>query len=186
MASVRSARVFWILGSRTLPSAPNTTKKPISPMISSVADGMSGFVADASARWCITMQSPALASSVREDERHHDADQRERFGERETHPHVGADHARRLRLAGHRLGGVAEDQADAHAGADGREAVGNGSEPPCDGGAAGGERVGYKIHHLFRSFVIRTGGFGPPVRLVESLVSVPTRASHLCRRRSGS
>src|SRR4051794_31036597 len=64
-----------------------------------------------------------MASSARDDEGKHEAEERERFGERDAEEHGRADHAGRLRLAGHRRDGVADDQPDADARADGRAAV---------------------------------------------------------------
>ena len=49
--------------------------------------------------------------------------ERERLGERDTEEHRGAHHARRLGLASHGGDGVADDEADADARADGGAAV---------------------------------------------------------------
>ena len=52
-----------------------------------------------------------------------EAEQRQRLGERDAEEHGGADRALHLGLAGHRLDRVADHEADADAGADGRGAV---------------------------------------------------------------
>src|SRR4029077_15009078 len=61
----------------------------------------------------------------------HEADERERFGEGDAEEHRGADHAGRFGLTGHGLDGLTDEEADADAGADGRQAVG---ETGADGG----------------------------------------------------
>ena len=60
---------------------------------------------------------------ARDDEREDEAEQSEGLGERDAEEHRGAHHAGRLGLAGHGRDGVADDEADADAGADGRAAV---------------------------------------------------------------
>ena len=49
----------------------------------------------------------------------HEADEGERFGEGDAEEHRGADHAGGLGLAGHGLDRLADERADADAGADG-------------------------------------------------------------------
>src|SRR4051794_27413120 len=60
---------------------------------------------------------------TRDDEGEDEAEERERLGERDTEEHGRTDHAGRLRLARHRRDGVADDEPDADAGADGGAAV---------------------------------------------------------------
>ena len=60
---------------------------------------------------------------ARDDEREDEAEQSEGLGERDAQEHRGAHHAGRLGLASHGRDGVADDEADADAGADGRAAV---------------------------------------------------------------
>ena len=62
-----------------------------------------------------------------DDEGENEAEERERFGERDAEEHRRLDLTSRLGLTGHRRDGVADDDADADAGADGRAAVGNAS-----------------------------------------------------------
>src|SRR5215469_12914137 len=137
--SVRCASVCCALGSRNLASAPNTRRKRIVPIMNSGHEGSSGFVDAVSAARGIIMRSLPEPGSVLEDERRHEADQRERLGQREADPHVQRDAAGGLRLAGHRLDRVAEDQADADAGADGGETVSDGAGVEPDGGAGRSE-----------------------------------------------
>src|SRR5580704_3436007 len=127
----------------------NTTRNETVPMISSTRFGDSG-PRDESARYMTVSLSALLAShdlwrsGVVEDERHHEADQRECLGQREPDVHVGADHPGRLRLPGHGLHAVAEDQADAHAGADGRQTVRHRTDVDADDalrGGSGGQEV---------------------------------------------
>src|SRR5258705_9835803 len=81
--------------------------------------------------------------SVLEDERGHEADQRERLGEREADPDVQRDAAGGLRLPGHGFDRVAEDQADADARADGGESVSDGAGVEADDlGRASGKSSG--------------------------------------------
>src|SRR5205085_1494186 len=58
-----------------------------------------------------------------DDEGEDEAEERERLGEGDAEEHGRADHARRLGLAGHGRDRVADHEADADAGADGRAAV---------------------------------------------------------------
>jgi hypothetical protein len=62
--------------------------------------------------------------SESEKDEHDEPDQGERLGEGDAQEHRGTDHPGRFWLAGHRLDGFADDDADADAGADGRQAVG--------------------------------------------------------------
>src|ERR1022692_723288 len=130
----------------------NTIPNATVPMISSVASGSSGDGGGCAAARCtdarctdvrctsdparyLTIRPPLdplgirtlaglrLLAGGREDERDDDPDQGERLGEGEPDVHIGADHPGGLGLAGHGLDTVSEDQADADAGADGREAV---------------------------------------------------------------
>src|SRR5450756_2665474 len=129
IASSRSSSVLRIRGSSILPRTPKTTTKQMIPMISSGQVGISGSCAAASARGSVIVACPfpGQPSSGCEDERRHEADQGQRLGQREADPHVKRDTAGGLRLPGHGLDGVTEDQADADTGADGREAVPKGT-----------------------------------------------------------
>src|SRR5687768_11782159 len=71
--------------------------------------------------------------SAGHDEREDEAEQGERLGEGDAQEHGGAHHAGGLGLAGHGADGVADDEADADAGADGSAAVDDAS---TDGGEA--------------------------------------------------
>src|SRR4051812_16606553 len=82
----------------------------------------------------MTTATPATAISARmrfrttppsagDDEREDEPEQRERLGERDPEEHRGSDGAGRLGLARHGGDRVADDQADADAGADGGAAV---------------------------------------------------------------
>src|ERR1700683_4311826 len=161
--SVRSASVFWILGMSILPRIPNTTTKQMTPMTSSAPDGMSGSCPDdESARK--NMVRPPPPKSVLEDEGGHEADEGERLGQREADPHVQRDASGRLGLAGHRLDGVAEDQADADARADGGQTIADGTDVDLQDlgiGRGGGESCGKR--HRVQSFTCRTGGSSPRV-----------------------
>src|SRR5215469_7220273 len=95
------------------PRIPNTRMKTIVPITSSAPVGTSGSC-DASAR-NFMVGSLSGAMSVLEDERGHQADERERLGQRKPDPHIQRDAAGGFRLPGHRLDGVTEDQADADA-----------------------------------------------------------------------
>src|SRR5438445_13357994 len=57
------------------------------------------------------------------DELDDEPDEGQRLGERDPQEHRGPGDAGRLRLPGHGLDGVAHDEADADAGADGGESV---------------------------------------------------------------
>jgi hypothetical protein len=79
----------------------------------------------------------------------HEADQRERLGQREADPHVQRDAAGGLRLAGHGLDRVTEDQADADARADSGETVSDGAGVDAQhglGGRGGRNESGGKRH----------------------------------------
>jgi hypothetical protein len=61
IASVRSAIVFWIRGSSTLPSTANTMRKAMVPMISSGHSGISGLVGGfttTAPTWYVTVWPP--------------------------------------------------------------------------------------------------------------------------------
>ena len=88
-----------------------------------------------------------------EHERDDEADEGKCLSEREAQEHVLADNAVRLGLTGDGLHALSEDDADADAGADGREAVAERTD------GAGDFRE--KRHVL--SFAVRPTG-GPPVR----------------------
>src|SRR6516165_2901550 len=119
-----------IRGSAIRARKPNTRKKRIVPMMNSGHEGSSGLYDAVSAATGIMVRSlPGRGSSgVVEDERRHEADQGERLGEREADPHVQRDAAGGLGLPGHGLDRVPEHQADADAGADGGQAVGDGAD----------------------------------------------------------
>src|SRR5215469_18129633 len=122
MASVRSCRVLVILGSSTTHSAPKTMKKPIAPTMTSTQLGTSGFGELAAASW-LNMGGYLFRGVLLDEERDCDADQGERLGQREANPHEAGDPASCLGLTRDRLDRVAEDEADADARADSREAV---------------------------------------------------------------
>src|ERR1700751_3886778 len=150
IASSRSFSVLTIRGSSILARKPNTTTKTTVPMISSGQVGISGFCAAASARGGVISACPfpALSSSGFEEERPHEANQAQRLGQREANPHVKRDPAGRFGLAGHGLDCVADEQADADAGADGREAVPEGTEA-LDVNRLGGGENGRRVNHFF-------------------------------------
>src|ERR1700761_8938942 len=146
IASSRSASIVMIRGSSILASTPNTTTKTTVPMMNSGQVGSSGFCAVSAARLITWYSLPSKCqavpgSAVLEDERRHEADQGQRLGQREADPHVQGDAAGRLRLTGHGLDRVAEDQADADARADGRETVTDSADVDVQR-RAGGESSG--------------------------------------------
>src|SRR5262252_299751 len=102
---------------------PNVTR----PTMSSVRFGISGFWSCSAARYIAATFPSGLPGA--EEEGDGDADQRQRFGQCETDPHVGGDPARGLRLPGHGLDGVPEDQADADARPDRGQTVGDLPQP---------------------------------------------------------
>ena len=57
------------------------------------------------------------------EELENETDEGERLGERDAEEHRGPHLAGHLGLAGHRLDGLADEETDADAGADGGEAV---------------------------------------------------------------
>src|SRR5215469_3028802 len=119
-----------IRGSASRARKPNTRTKRIVPMMNSGHEGSSGLYDAVSAASEVMVRSlPEQGSSgVVEDERRHEADQCERLGEREADPHVQRDAAGGLRLACHGLDRVPEHQADADAGANSGQTVGNGTQ----------------------------------------------------------
>src|SRR5438445_2407954 len=68
-----------------------------------------------------TVEAPG--SGELEVDEDHEADEGEGFGEGDAEEHRGPDHAGGLGLAGHRLDRLADEVADADAGADGGQAV---------------------------------------------------------------
>src|ERR1700753_3592668 len=68
--------------------------------------------------------------SLLKEERHRDADQGQRLGQRETDPQEAGDTALGLRLTRDRLDELAEDEADTDAGADGGQTVGERAQVP--------------------------------------------------------
>src|ERR1700743_2327862 len=158
IASSRSLSVLMIRGSSILARKPNTTTKTMMPMISSGQVGISGFCAASAARGSVILACPfpVWPQSGCEDERRHKADQGQRLGQREADPHVKGDPAGRLGLAGHGLDGVAEDQADADAGADGRETVPESAQTLDVYHLGGGEDGGRVDHYFF--LCVRSGG----------------------------
>src|SRR5215470_2496586 len=113
------------------------------PMISSARLGASGPSLDSARYMTVSLSRyshPMIGARplVVEDERHHETDERERLGQREPDVHVGPDQAGGLRLPGHGLHAVPEDQADADAGADGRETVGHRTDVDAQDRAVGG------------------------------------------------
>src|SRR5689334_9570193 len=153
MASCRSSRVFWMFGRSFFPRKPKTMKKQSRPTISSAVSGMSGFCAPSSARKSI-MSEPFFECGYRpcwsglEDERHDQAEEREHLTKGEAEEHVGADDRHGFGLTRHGLDGVAEDQTDTHAGADGGETVGNGAKTARNGGGGG------EVNELGRHFPV--------------------------------
>ncbi len=92
-----------------------------------------------------TRGTGGCGSDELEEDEDHEADEGERLGERDAEEHGRLDLAGRLGLAGHGLHGLADEVADADAGADGGEAVG-------DTGAAGaGDALGVVGGELRRS-----------------------------------
>src|SRR5690606_33690162 len=79
--------------------------------------------------------TPASALAEEEDD---EADERQRLDEGDAEEHGRADHAGRLGLAGHGLDRLAHEVADADAGADGAEAVGQGGQAGVVDATAGG------------------------------------------------
>ncbi len=74
-------------------------------------------------------RSSTSGSGELEEDEDHEADEGEGFGEGDAEEHGRTDHAGCFGLAGHGLDGLADEVADADAGADGGEAVG----VPADG-----------------------------------------------------
>src|ERR1700722_13810498 len=133
IASSRSLSRVVIRGSSILPRTPNTMMKTTVPRMNSGQEGSSGFCAVSAARLITWYSLPSKGqvvpgSAVLEDERGDEADQGQCLGQREADPHVQRDAAGRFRLPRHGLDRVAEDQADADARADGREAVADGAD----------------------------------------------------------
>src|SRR6478609_6226016 len=90
-------------------------RKEIEPQSSSLPSGRIGFLALTLTSWAASNRVantvvPPLALGEEEE---HEAEQRERLGERDTEEHRGADRALHLGLAGHRLDRVADHEADA-------------------------------------------------------------------------
>src|SRR3712207_93996 len=79
----------------------------------------------------------ASLGPLSDDEAQDEPEERERLGERDAQEHRGADHARRLGLARHGLDGLADEEADADAGADRGEAVHEALADRRDVGPAG-------------------------------------------------
>src|SRR5262245_28339568 len=142
--SVRSASVWLSLGSRTFQRAKKMMPNVISPTMSSVRLGISGFCSEAARRRI--MAATSRSGVLLDEERDGDADQRQRLGQRETDPHVGGDPARGLRLPCHGLDGVPEDQADADARPDRGQAVGERPEVNDVNGLGGREDGGHYVH----------------------------------------
>ena len=74
-----------------------------------------------------------MSSLTGDDEGQHEPEERKRFGERNAEEHGRTDHAGSLRLTGHSGDGIADDKADADAGANCRAAV---HDAAPDGGEA--------------------------------------------------
>src|SRR5207244_7380477 len=110
----------------------------------------------------------AAVTLLLEDERGHEADQRECLGQREAAPRVQGDATGGLRLPGHGLDRVAEDQADADARADGSETVSDGAGVEADdlgraSGKSSGKRHRFSPLHVVPAarpagWVVGTGG----------------------------
>src|SRR5215204_4360254 len=106
----------------------------ISPMMISPKAGTTGFgpsSEDSVARYS-SMGRPVWCRGSGDDERHDEADQRQRLGQREAEEQVGPGQAGRLRLPGRRLDVGGEHDADTDAGADGRQAVAEGLDAAVD------------------------------------------------------
>src|SRR6056297_1630414 len=101
------------------------TSKPVTPRVTTAVStstpcGRDGWIRRARG----SVQSCSFGCGRSLDEHGDDeADQRDGFGERHTQEHGRPDHAGRLGLASHRLDGLADEEADADAGADRREAI---------------------------------------------------------------
>src|SRR3546814_1550494 len=76
-------------------------------------------------RWLLLRAAGGAAGSLGEEE-DDEADEGEGLDEGDAEEHGGAHHAGGLGLAGHGLDGLADEVADADAGADGAENVGQG------------------------------------------------------------
>src|SRR5215204_4534602 len=102
----------------------------ISPMMISPKAGTTGFgpsSEDSVARYS-SMGRPVWCRGSGDDERHDEADQRQRLGQREAEEQVGPGQAGRLRLPGRGLDVRGEDDADADARTDGGEAIAHGPD----------------------------------------------------------
>src|SRR5690242_6892828 len=92
------------------------TVQKITPLLIS-----KGVAVCSAASWSTSSASIGLLDQL-EEQGEHAGDQRHAFDERRGQNHRAADITRSLGLPGDRLGGPRADQADADAGADGREA----------------------------------------------------------------
>src|SRR5205807_1457452 len=134
--SVRACIVLWTAGKANLAMSTNSTMNERKPqMISFLAGrmGLGAFPKASTARRAMAASMAGLLGELEQDE-HDEADEGQGFGEGDAEEHGGAHHARGFRLAGHGRDGVAHDDADADAGADGRGAV-------ADAGAHGAEAL---------------------------------------------
>src|SRR5579859_5552433 len=132
----RSSTIWRIWGHPNFQSRPSrTTKMPTVQRITPPL--MSNGVATFSAASCRTYSPSIVLGQNLEEEGEYAGDQRHAFDQRGGQNHRTADVTRRLGLPGDRLGGPRADQADADAGADGREAE------PDAGAQKGVSALGY-------------------------------------------
>src|SRR4051812_29768367 len=100
-----------------------------------------------------------VAGGSAEDEAGGDADERQRLRERDADEHLRRQAALELGLTGDALDRLADDDADADAGADRGEAVTDGRDVAGEGGESGGV-------HLWFSFRGRQARFSCALRVV--------------------
>src|SRR5215204_4669837 len=168
--SARAASVAFRAGKANFHSAKKTMRKASPATISSTSGGISTLMPPASssptasaARINVFSIGAFLSASVlvpgrdSDDERQHEAEQRQRLDERDTEEHRRAHHAGRLGLPSHRLDRLAHQEADADAGADGGEAV---DEALADGADVAGEapfgRLRENVEHVLPPSQVRS------------------------------
>src|SRR5574341_341190 len=89
--------------------------------MSSAVSGRMGFFSSAAS--AASTNAWSIPASLLDDERKDETEQGECLYERDAEEHRGPDHAGGLGLASHGLDGLADEEADADAGADGGEPV---------------------------------------------------------------
>src|SRR2546423_5037961 len=117
MRCSRSASAFLMVGNANFHSSAKTIRNEIAPQKISLPSGMIGFFALTSVAWSAAANSRYRTYSplaLREEEEH-EAEQRQRLGERDTEEHGGAHRALHLGLSRHRGDGGTDDVADADA-----------------------------------------------------------------------